>query len=71
MLESLFSKVAGLGLQLYQTETSTQMLSCEISQIFKNTYFEEHLRTSASAQLILGTRIVLTWLCFLYKTTVL
>ena len=24
------------------------MLSCEICEIFKNTYFEEHLRTDAS-----------------------
>ena len=28
MLESLFNKVAGLGLQLYKKETSTQVLSC-------------------------------------------
>ena len=28
-------------------ETSTQMFSCEIWEIFKNTYFEEHLRTAA------------------------
>ena len=24
------------------------MFSCEICEVFKNTYFEEHLRTSAS-----------------------
>ena len=28
-------------------ETPAQMFSCEISKIFKNTYFEEHLRTTA------------------------
>ena len=33
-------------LQLYQKETATQMLSCEICEILKNTYFEEHLRTT-------------------------
>ena len=27
---------------------STQVFSCETYQIFKNTYFEGHLRTSAS-----------------------
>ena len=29
-------------------ETPTQVFSCEISEIFKNTYFEEHLRTTTS-----------------------
>ena len=28
-------------------ETPAQMFSCEISKIFKNTYFEEHLRMTA------------------------
>ena len=28
-------------------ETPAQMFSCEISKIFKSTYFEEHLRTTA------------------------
>ena len=37
MLESLFIK-----------ETPAQMFSCEIWKVFKNTYFEEHLRTTAS-----------------------
>ena len=39
VLESLFNKVAG---------TPTQVFSCEICEIFKNTYFEEHMRTTAS-----------------------
>ena len=30
-------------------KTPTQILSCEICKIFKNTYFKEHLRTTASA----------------------
>ena len=39
VLESLFNKVA---------ETPTQVFSCEICQIFKKTYFEEHLRKTFS-----------------------
>ena len=31
------------GLQLYLKETPTQVFSCEILQIFKNTFFTEHL----------------------------
>ena len=38
------------GLQLYQKQTPTQVLSCEYCEIFKNTYFEEHLQTAASAK---------------------
>ena len=37
MLESLFNK-----------EVPTQVFSCENCKIFKNTYFEEHLRRTAS-----------------------
>ena len=51
MLESLFNKVKDLkdcnfiekGLQ-----HTTHVLSCEYCEIFKSTYFEEHLRTDAS-----------------------
>ena len=32
-------------------ETSTQVFSCEYCDTFKNTYFEEHLRTAASVNL--------------------
>ena len=32
----------------FKKETSTQVFSCEICEIYKNTYFEEHLRTIAS-----------------------
>ena len=31
-------------------KTSTQVLSCEICEIFKNTYFEEHLQMAASVK---------------------
>ena len=40
-------------LQLYQKETSTQLFSCEYCEVFKNTYFEEHLRTADSGQISL------------------
>ena len=33
-------------------ETPAQVLSCEICEIVKNTYFEEHLRTAASENLM-------------------
>ena len=35
-------------LQLYYKETPTQVLPCEYCKIFKNTYFEKHLRMPAS-----------------------
>ena len=31
-----------------QTYSPTQLLSCEYCEIFKNIYFEQHLRTAAS-----------------------
>ena len=34
-------------------ENPTQVFSCEYSKIFKNTYFEEHLRTAASVLIII------------------
>ena len=37
MLESLFNKVAGLK------ETPTQVYSCEYYEIFKNSFFTEHV----------------------------
>ena len=44
----LFYNVAALSLQLHQRETPTQVFSCEYCEIFKSTYFGEHLRTAAS-----------------------
>ena len=41
VLESPFIKVAGL-------RSATQVFPCKICKIFKNTYFVEHLQTSAS-----------------------
>ena len=40
--------VGAFSLQLYEKETPTQVFSCEICEIFKNTYFEEHLWMAAS-----------------------
>ena len=34
--------------QLYSKDTPTQVFFCEICEIFKNTYFEEHLWKTAS-----------------------
>ena len=36
------------GLQLWWKEASTQVFSCDYCKIFKNIYFEAHLRTTAS-----------------------
>ena len=47
VLKSSLDKVAGLRLRLYYEETSIQVISCEIWEIFKKTYFEEYLRTTA------------------------
>ena len=33
---------------LIKLKTLTQVFSCEYCEIFKNTYFEEHLRTAVS-----------------------
>ena len=35
-------------LQAFYKETPTQVLSCEVWETFKNTYFEEHLKTTSS-----------------------
>ena len=36
------------SLQISQKEAPTQVFSCEICEIFKNTYFEEDVRTPSS-----------------------
>ena len=49
VLESPFYKVAGLqACDFIKKGTPRQVFSYEIFKIFKNTYFEEHLRTTAS-----------------------
>ena len=44
MLGSLFRKVTGL--QGTPKETPTELLSRELCKIFKNIYFEKHLRAA-------------------------
>ena len=39
--------------RLYEKETPTPVFSCEYVEIFKKTYFEEHLRIEASVGLSL------------------
>ena len=47
---SFFNKVAGLRLAtLFKKETPAQVFSCECCEIFKNTFFTEHLLETASA----------------------
>ena len=47
--QSLFlNKVAGWGLHFIKKETLAQVLSWEFCEMFKNTFFLEHLRTSSS-----------------------
>ena len=49
VLKSLFNKIAGiLTCNYIKKETSGQVFSCEFSEIFKNTFFTEHLRATAS-----------------------
>ena len=38
MLESLLIKLQAYDLQLYEKQTPTQVFSCEIGEIFKNTF---------------------------------
>ena len=48
---TVFIRFAGHFLrwkQLHLKETPTQVFSCEISDVFENAYFEEHLRATAS-----------------------
>ena len=43
-----FNKVAGGACNFIKKETRAQVFSCEFCEIFKNTFFTEHLRTTAS-----------------------
>ena len=46
MLESLYNEVGNLLKTLLKRDSNTDV-SCEICEIFKNTYFEETLRKTA------------------------
>ena len=43
-----FKKVAGLGLNFIKKETLAQVFSCEFCEISMNTFFTEHIPTTAS-----------------------
>ena len=44
-------KLQAFSLQVFQKETPTQVLSCEVCKTFKNAYFEEYLQTTGSGKL--------------------
>ena len=48
MKKCLFKKAAALRPTTIKKETPTQVFSYEYCEIFKNTYFEEHLRATVS-----------------------
>ena len=61
MWQSLFfSKVAGEACNFIKKETLAQVFSCEFCEISKNTYFTEHLWTTASGKLVLAVSPNLT-----------
>ena len=48
MLDAFFYKVTNLRpVNLLKSDSSTCVFSCEIYEIFRNIYFEEHLRTTS------------------------
>ena len=49
-------KLQAFNLQVFKKETPTKVLSCEVCETFKNTYFEEHLRTAASENVFMKLR---------------
>ena len=51
-MESLFNKVAGLKACNFIKKALTQVFSCEYYEIFKNTYFEEHLEMALNSTYI-------------------
>ena len=50
MLESLFNEVKGLRPATLLKRDSNTGVSCQYCEIFKNTYFEELLRMTASGK---------------------
>ena len=52
MLESLFNEVTGTqACNFTKKRIQPQVFSCEYCEIFKNTYFDKHLRTAASVHI--------------------
>ena len=56
-----------LGLQLSQRENPTRVFSCEYYELFKNMYFEKHLRTMASENT--PTVMIFCEICEIFKNT--
>ena len=48
---------------MYYKEIPTQVFPCEYCEIFKNTCFEEHLRTAASVLLIIELKLQILRIC--------
>ena len=48
----MFFKIGVLIEKIYLKENPPQVFSCKYCEIYKNSYFEEHLRTAASALII-------------------
>ena len=49
VFESVFNRIADLqGCNVTKKKTPTQVFSCDICEIVKNIYFEEHLQTITS-----------------------
>ena len=42
--------------EVFKKETPTRLLSCEVCETFKNTYFEENLRRAASENVFMKLR---------------
>ena len=52
----LLYEVVGIQSASFLKETPTQVLPCEVCETFKNIYFEEHLRTAASENVVMKLR---------------
>ena len=63
-MKKLFYKTSLKHATLFKKETPTQMFSCEYCEIFKSTYFDEHLRTAASKEYKI---LIVTNTCFRYS----
>ena len=61
MLESSFNKLRSRG----PATLPTQVLSYEICENFKSNYFEEHLRTTATASKFIYTTRTCFWVWML------
>ena len=65
MPESLFNKVAGLRTNFIKKEALAQILFCEFCEISQNSFFTEHLRATASEDLLIYTHKVLSLFTFM------